>query len=137
MPFASTMGTGMCMAFPDVCKTPTPAGPVPIPYPNIAQLAMANPATCATNVLIFNKPAATTMTIIMLSSGDEAGCAGGVVSQLFIGPAQFKLGSVVVSIQGAPAVYQGSLIGQNGVGNANMPAGVQTVPSQAIVIVAP
>ena len=38
---------------------------------------MANPATCATNVLIFNKPAATTMTIIMLSSGDEAGCAGG------------------------------------------------------------
>jgi len=31
----------------------------------------------------------------------------------------------------------GSLIGQNGVGNANMPAGVQTVPSQAIVMVAP
>lgn len=24
------------MAFPDVCKTPTPGGPVPIPYPNIA-----------------------------------------------------------------------------------------------------
>ena len=128
------MGAGMCNAFADVCKMPTPAGPVPIPYPNIAQLAMANPATCATNV---NKAAATTMTIIMLSSGDEAGCADGVVSQLFIGPAQFKLGSMVVSIQCAPAVYQGSLVGQNGVGNANMPAGVQTVPSQAIVMVAP
>jgi hypothetical protein len=24
------------MAFPDVCKTPIPGGPVPIPYPNIA-----------------------------------------------------------------------------------------------------
>lgn len=127
----------MCMAFPDVCKTPTPVGPVPIPYPNIAQLAMANPATCAVNVLIFNKPAATTLTMILLSSGDEAGCAGGVVSGVFIGPAQFKLGSSVVSIGGAPGVYQGSLIGQNGIGNANAPAGVQVVPSQAIVTVAP
>jgi uncharacterized Zn-binding protein involved in type VI secretion len=131
------MGTGMCMAFPDVCKTPTPVGPVPIPYPNIAQLAMANPGTCAMNVLIFNKPAATTMTMIMLSSGDEAGCAGGVVSSLFIGPAQFSLGSMVVSIAGAPAAYLGSLIGQNGVGAANMPAGVQVVPSQPIVTVSP
>jgi hypothetical protein len=24
------------IAFPDVCKSPTPAGPIPIPYPNIA-----------------------------------------------------------------------------------------------------
>ena len=125
------------MAFPDVCKTPTPAGPVPIPYPNIAQLAMANPAACALNVLIFNKPAATIMTTIVLSSGDEAGCAGGVVSGVFIGPAKFVLGSSVVMINGAPAAYLGSLIGQNGLGNANMPAGQQVVPSQVIVNVAP
>jgi uncharacterized Zn-binding protein involved in type VI secretion len=131
------MGTGMCSAFPDVCLTPTPVGPVPIPYPNMAQLAMANPATCAPTVLIFNKPAATTMTVIMLSSGDEAGCNGGVMSGLFIGPAQFTLGSMVVSIVGAPAAYLGSTIGQNGVGSANMPAGVQVVPSQPIVTVSP
>ena len=137
MPFASTMGTGMCMGFPDVCLTPTPVGPVPIPYPNIAQLAMANPGTCAINVMIFNKPAATTMTMIMMSSGDEPGCNGGVMSGLFIGPAQFKLGSTVVMIQGAPAAYLGSLVGQNGVGSANVPAGVQVVPSQPIVQVAP
>jgi len=31
---ASTKGGGMCLAFPDVCKTPSPGGPVPIPYPN-------------------------------------------------------------------------------------------------------
>jgi hypothetical protein len=24
------------VAFPDVCKTPSPAGPIPIPYPNVA-----------------------------------------------------------------------------------------------------
>ena len=28
---------GMTIAFPDVCKTPTPGGPVPIPYPNISK----------------------------------------------------------------------------------------------------
>jgi len=26
-------------AFPDVCKTPSPGGPVPIPYPNLANPA--------------------------------------------------------------------------------------------------
>ena len=31
----SKAGNGMTIAFPDVCKTPTPGGPVPIPYPNI------------------------------------------------------------------------------------------------------
>ena len=28
---------GVITAFPDVCKTPTPGGPIPIPYPNIAK----------------------------------------------------------------------------------------------------
>ena len=27
---------GIAMGFPDVCKTPSPVGPIPIPYPNIA-----------------------------------------------------------------------------------------------------
>lgn len=29
--------SGVTIAFPDVCKTPTPGGPIPIPYPNIAK----------------------------------------------------------------------------------------------------
>lgn len=28
---------GVALTVPDVCKTPAPAGPVPIPYPNIAK----------------------------------------------------------------------------------------------------
>ena len=28
---------GVTVAFPDVCKTPSPGGPVPIPYPNMAK----------------------------------------------------------------------------------------------------
>ena len=41
--FANMMGIshmgsgGKSLVFPDVCKTPTPAGPVPIPYPNLAE----------------------------------------------------------------------------------------------------
>ena len=30
---------GVTIAFPDVCKTPAPGGPVPIPYPNVAKSA--------------------------------------------------------------------------------------------------
>ena len=30
---------GLSTVFPDVCKTPSPAGPVPIPYPNIGKAA--------------------------------------------------------------------------------------------------
>lgn len=30
---------GVTIAFPDVCKTPTPAGGIPIPYPSMAKTA--------------------------------------------------------------------------------------------------
>ncbi len=29
--------SGVTIAFPDVCKTPSPGGPIPIPYPNIGE----------------------------------------------------------------------------------------------------
>ena len=137
MPFASTMGEGMCMAAPDVCKTPSPVGPVPIPYPNIASLAMADPGTCSRKVFIVNMPAATVQTVIILSEGDEAGAAGGVVSGTVSGPCKFKLGSAVVKIEGNPAVYLGSTIGHNGNANANMPVGSQIAPSQTVVNISP
>ena len=31
--------SGMSIVFPDVCKTPTPGGPVPTPYPNIGMVS--------------------------------------------------------------------------------------------------
>lgn len=33
----SKSSQGVTSTFPDVCKTPSPGGPVPIPYPNIAK----------------------------------------------------------------------------------------------------
>ncbi len=29
--------TSNTIAFPDVCKTPAPGGPIPVPYPNVGQ----------------------------------------------------------------------------------------------------
>ena len=29
--------SGVTIAYPDVCKTPSPGGPIPVPYPNVAR----------------------------------------------------------------------------------------------------
>jgi len=137
MPPASTNGGGQCFAFPDVCKTPTPAGPVPIPYPNIAMLNQASGGTCSSKVKIVGNKAVTQDTEITMSSGDEAGSVGGVVSNKIKGPAKFTQGSGKVKIEGKGAAYLGAMVGQNDSSNSNMPAGHQVAPSQVKVIVAP
>jgi len=135
---ASTNGGGQCVIFPDVCKTPTPGGPVPIPYPNIAMVNQAKGGTCAAKVKILGKKVCTTKTEIAMSSGDEPGTAGGgVVSSKFKGPAKYKKGSSKVKVEGNPMCHLTSTIGQNGVANANHPAGVQVAPSQSKVTCMP
>jgi len=136
-PASTNSAAGQCFAFPDTCKTPTPAGPVPIPYPNIAMLQQAITPTLAMSVKIAGFYAATVKTQISMSSGDEAGAVGGVISNMIKGPCQFKLGSNTVKMEGQGAVYIGSLIGHNNTSNANMPAGAQISPSQATVTVGP
>jgi uncharacterized Zn-binding protein involved in type VI secretion len=137
MPPASTNGGGQCFAFPDVCKTPTPPGaPVPIPYPNIAMLNQASGGTVSSKVKIMGKKAATEATEITMSSGDEAGSVGGVVSNKIKGSAKFKQGSSKVKIEGKGAAYLGAMVGQNDGSNSNMPAGHQVEPSQVNVSVA-
>jgi len=135
---ASTNGDGQCFAFPDVCKTPTPPGaPVPIPYPNIAMLNQASGGTVSSKVKIMGKKAATQDTEITMSSGDEAGSVGGVVSNKIKGSAKFKQGSSKVKIEGKGAAYLGAMVGQNDGSNSNMPAGHQVAPSQTKVTVMP
>ena len=124
----------MCFAMPDVCKTPTPGGPVPMPYPNMAQLMQASQGTCSQKVKVMNKPVATLKTEIPMSSGDEAGTAGGVVSGRNKGPVKFLKGSMKVSVEGSPPVYHTCMAGQNG-SNANAPSGTQISPSQVKVLV--
>jgi hypothetical protein len=134
---ATTKAAGQCVAFPDVCKTPTPGGRVPIPYPNIAMLPQGKGGTFSSKVKIDNQKTGTVKSEIMMSTGDEPGTVGGVVSNRFKGPAKFKMGSSKVKVEGAKIVHLTSMIGQNGVSSANHPAGVQVAPSQAKVLVMP
>ena len=90
---------GVTTAFPDVCKTPTPAGPVPIPYPNIAQ--SSDTADGAATVLADGNPICVKDSNFRISTGDEAGSAGGgVVSNKIKGKAEFVNFSFDVKVEG-------------------------------------
>jgi len=134
---ATTNGGGQCFCMPDVCKTPSPAGPVPIPYPNIGMPMQAKGGSLSSRVKMSGKKAATTKTEIMMSTGDEAGVAGGIVSSKFKGPVKYKKGSSKVKIQGSDAAHLISMTSHNGGGNANSPLGMQVAPSQTKVLVMP
>ena len=89
---------GVTIAFPDVCKTPTPAGPIPIPYPNIAMSSDTSKGT--KKVKIDGQTACVKDSNFMMSTGDEAGSAGGVVSGKIKGKAEFVNFSFDVKFEG-------------------------------------
>ena len=68
---------------PDVCKTPTPGGPVPIPYPNIAMSSDLMKGTTTVKA-DGGMMCANFGSEFFKSTGDEPGVAGGVVSSVFI-----------------------------------------------------
>jgi uncharacterized Zn-binding protein involved in type VI secretion len=90
---------GMLMTFPDVCKTPAPpAGPIPIPYPNIAQ--STDTADGSETVKMEGNPILLKGSKFSQSSGDEAGSAGGVMSSSTKGQADPMLYSFDVKVDG-------------------------------------
>jgi hypothetical protein len=129
---ASTKQTGQCFAFPDVCKTPSPGGPVPIPYPNFG-LVMQCQKT-ATKVKICNKETATKKSEMPRSQGDEPGTIGGIASNVNMNKVLYKKCSSKVIVEGQPTAYLTSMTGHNG-SNANMPLGMQIAPSQTKVTI--
>lgn len=129
-----TTESGTCFAFPDACLTPAPPGPpVPIPYPNTGQCAQGSGAS---KVTIRNKAPMRKGDQIRMTSGDEPGVAGGVMSGQIKGPAEIKLGCPKVKIEGKEAGRHTSMVGHNGM-SANMPAGLNVAPSQTKVRVMP
>jgi len=91
---------GISMAtIPDVCKTPSPGGPVPIPYPNISQSATLDKGTTTVKgdggMMIAIKGSE-----FSLSNGDNAGVAGGVKSSNFMKESTWILYSFDVKMDG-------------------------------------
>ena len=64
-------------SFPDVGKTPSPGGPVPIPYPDYGRSS----DTAKGSRQVKSKPRYSKGDRFESSSGDEAGNAGGIISQ--------------------------------------------------------
>jgi hypothetical protein len=91
---------GTTIAFPDVCKTPSPAGPpIPMPYPNTAM--SSDTAQGSTTVKCDGNPICHESSNFMISTGDEPGSAGGgVVSNKIKGKAEFVNYSFDVKVDG-------------------------------------
>lgn len=90
---------GVSIAFPDVCKTPTPAGPVPIPYPNISMSSDTDKGT--KKVTCDGNSTCVKDSNFKTSTGDEPGSAGGgVASGKQKGKSEFVLFSMDVKFEG-------------------------------------
>jgi hypothetical protein len=94
---------GVTMAtIPDVCKTPSPGGPVPIPYPNIAMSKDLTQGTTSVEADGGNSCAHRPSNFVM-STGDEPGTAGGVKSGVFKQKATWITFSFDVVLEGKGA----------------------------------
>lgn len=111
MGFAHKGSGGMSMVFPDVCKTPTPGGPVPIPYPNMGKAADTSQGSSSVKAdgnMIMIKGSK-----YMMSAGDEAGTVGGVLSSTFKQECEFLLYSFNVMIEGKNVCRMGDMLWHN------------------------
>ena len=127
--YALTLEGGQCFAASDVCRTPSPGGPLPVPYPNIGLAPMSSNA--CTKVFVRGLPALNKASTIPMSSGDEPGVGGGMVSARVMGAAAFSQGSTVVRLQGHPAVRLGDAT-QHNEGNT---CGAVLAPSQLQLVI--
>lgn len=126
--FGNSQMMGMDTGFPDVCLTPSPAGPVPIPYPNIALGPTA--VGFSPKVLWMCTPAHNMATTVPLTNGDNAGVAMGVASGTVMGPSRHLTAAFTVLVSGMPGTRLTSVALQN---STNCP-GMRIVPSQPKVL---
>lgn len=103
---------GMNITFPDVCKTPSPAGPVPIPYPNIGKASDTSKG--AKKVKTDKKMPMVKGAKYSMSAGDEAGSAGGgVISSKIKGDCEFMMYSFDVKFEGKNVCRMGDPLFHN------------------------
>ena len=102
---------GMAKTELDVCKTPTPGGPVPTPYPNIAMSAQTSDGSvtvkCDGNPIMLKDSA------FSMSTGDEPGSAGGVKSNVIKGEAKPVIYSFDVKVEGRNVFRRSDPMTQN------------------------
>jgi hypothetical protein len=110
---------------PDVCKTPSPGGPVPIPYPNIAMSSDLMKGTTTVKADGGNM-CAKYGSEFFKSTGDEPGVAGGVKSSVFIKEATWITYSFDVKLEGKGACRLTDKMFHNHQNTVNMGGEIQT-----------
>ncbi len=130
--FMLSMGPGMNLAFPDVCKTPILGAPVPLPYPDMGASATSEPT--ADNVLIECTPALNQASEGLVSVGDDVGVELGLVSEDISGETVYVVGCITVLVDCIPAQRLTSVTGQNAMGVLPNAPGVCITPSQVTVL---
>ena len=113
---------GKVCFMPDVCLTPTPIGPVQVPYANIA--LSSDTSEGSSSVKIDGNPVMLQDSVFSTSSGDEAGSCGGVVSKVTKGKAQFINYSFDVKIEGKCVPR----LGDQMIGNMGITANTAPMP---------
>ncbi|MEN3332478.1 MAG: hypothetical protein V7641_1843 [Blastocatellia bacterium] len=103
-------GKVICNA-PDVCKTPSPGGPVPIPYPNIAESTTT--AKGSKTLKADGNPIMLKGSEFSISTGDEPGTALGVKSNKIKDKAVYILYSFDVKVEGKNVCRLTDLMTQN------------------------
>lgn len=130
--FMLTSGGGKATSTaPDVCQTPSPTGPMPVPYPNLADMSMADPGGLVRDVLVAGMPAMNQMSKVPMSNGDQAGAGGGVISKKIMGEMIFTSASQQVNVGGKPAVRVTCQTSHN----AKNTQGLASIPGQTQVMV--
>lgn len=87
---------------PDVCKTPSPGGPVPLPYPNVSMSSDLADGTTTVKADSGNVIAIKGSTFSR-STGDEPGTIGGLKSSVNMKESKWILYSFDVKIEGTNA----------------------------------
>lgn len=98
---------------PDVCKTPSPGGPVPIPYPVIMSKSSDLKNGTTTVKADGGQMIGVKDCEYATCNGDEAGTAGGVVSSTYMKEAKFILFSFDVKMEGRNACRNDDMMTMN------------------------
>jgi len=88
---------------PDVCKTPSPGGPIPIPYPVIISLSKDLKKGTKTIKVDGGNSAAQNGSEFSRCTGDEPGTAGGIISNTNLKEATWISYSFDVKLEGKGA----------------------------------
>ena len=115
---------------PDVCKTPSPGGPVPVPYPVIISMSNALQNGTKTVKVDGGNMAAVKGSELSRCNGDEPGTAGGVTSSTNMKEAKWLLYSFDVKLEGENACRLGDMMTMNH-GNTVCLSGYTQMPVEA------